>query len=842
METGKQNMIKRFFMLAGKFVLLLPALLSAFNYGKISGSVTDEATGETMFGVNVIVEGTAQGAATDGDGAYLILQIPPGSYTLKANMIGYDIAVIPDVVISSNRITHLDFVLRSTVLGGEAVEVIGTRPLIEKDLTATARNISSEDMAYIPSTTVGDLLASQAGVVDDNGLHFRGGRSGEVTFYIDGVPMVDPLYSDIQTQTVISSDAISEMQVISGTYSAEYGNAMSGIINITSAKGSDQFRGWIDQKMSGLSGESYSTDYNRSITNLSLSGPIIKGKTHFYTSLTMDGRDNYLPWGYRNQNKAFFKFTDTHLKQGSLRLIGNFSTADYKNYSHSWKYIPDQNWTIPHRQSSMLSTGYSRTVSEKGYLDLLLYRSSYHYDSGDFDLDSLTAEYRRDEAKEFLTQATVSSYEENDQSTLGLKGTVVYQPDRNHEIKGGFEFKQHHIENFHVRSPFYQNHGLDAYTKEPNELAAFLQDKIDFSSLILSAGLRLDRHDANTDYWESPYDAETGDESLMKHSQPHVQISPRLGVSYPVSDVMVFHFGYGHYFQKPEYQFIYRGQADSNARTLYDADEDGDIDYADNMLMILMDGNGRYGDPNLKPEKTIAYEFGLSRQVGRAWMVQASVYSKRYTNLLGTRTFYAGEAPEWWETWILHINEDFAYNNGLELQISKRGGKHLLGELNYTYAVAEGSSSGPLERVGNEEANRQTLRFFPLGFDQRHTLSGSLTALFGKLTSTLLIHYGSGLPYTRGIRGATEPYEVNNERLPATFTMDLLLDYDLKVGPITLTPYLEIYNLENRRNVVNVDSFTGKPDFIEGRSYDWAANPENWDSPRIIYLGLTLKN
>ena len=838
-EQGQR--IKQVKKLAGMLFLMIPLSLWSINYGKISGSVHDGETGEVLVGVNVIVEGTNFGAATDADGGFLILQIPPGKYTVRANMIGYDIAVISDVAVSSNRISRVDLDLSSTVLGVEAVEVIGTRPVIEKDMTATSRSITGEDMDLIPTTSVGDLLSGQAGVVDDGGLHFRGGRSGEVTFYIDGVPMVDPLYSDIQTQTVISTDAISEMQVISGTYSAEYGNAMSGVINITSARGNDDLKLRIDQKNTGLSGENYSKDYSRSVTNMSISGPIIKQKTHLYTSFTLDSRDNYLPWGYRDQNKVFFKLTDQHMKQGHLRLIGNFSTADYQNYSHSWKYIPDQFWTIPHRQSSMLSLGYSQTLSEKGYFDLLIYQSSYHYDSGDYDLDSLSAEYRRDAEKEFLTEATVTGYEENDQSTLGLKGSLVYQPNRHHELKGGFEFKQHSIDHFSVRSPYYQNHGLDAYVKEPREVAAYFQDKVDFSSLILSAGLRMDLHDANTDYWESPYDAETGDLSLMKTSEAHVQLSPRLGVSYPVSDVMVFHFGYGHYFQKPEYQFIYRGQAENNARTLYDADSDGDIDYADNMLMILMDGNGRYGDPNLKPEKTIAYEFGLSRQVAEQWLVKASIYSKRYTNLLGTRTFYAGEAPDWWETWVLHINEDFAYNNGMELQISKKSGKFLVGELNYTYAVAEGSSSGPLERVGNEEANRQTLRFFPLGFDQRHNLSGSLTGFIHKFTATLLYRYGSGLPYTRGIRGATEPYEANNERLPASMTMDLLLDYDFKVGPVMLTPYLEVYNLENRRNVVRVDSFTGKPDEIEGRTYDWAANPENWDSPRLIYLGITMK-
>jgi hypothetical protein len=203
----------------------------------------------------------------------------------------------------------------------------------------------------------------------------------------------------------------------------------------------------------------------------------------------------------------------------------------------------------------------------------------------------------------------------------------------------------------------------------------------------------------------------------------------------------------------------------------------------------------------------------------------------------------------------MHINEDFAYNNGFEIQFRKLRGKNIFGEINYRYAVDEGSSSGPLERVGVEEANRQTLKFFPLNFDQRHTVNAYLTFQFNKgeglklagipflekLRASLLFQYGSGLPYTKGTRGATEPYEINNVRLPENWTLDLKVDREIEVGGFRVTPYLEIYNLTDRKNVVSVDSFTGKPDFSYGRTYEYAADPENWGPPRIIYLGLIMK-
>jgi outer membrane receptor protein involved in Fe transport len=260
--------------------------------------------------------------------------------------------------------------------------------------------------------------------------------------------------------------------------------------------------------------------------------------------------------------------------------------------------------------------------------------------------------------------------------------------------------------------------------------------------------------------------------------------------------------------------------------------------------MNLISGNGRFGNPDLKPEKTVAYEFGLSHQLLDEYLINVSVYSKKITDLTGVRTFFAGDSSltgeSYFETFTLHINEDFAYNNGIELQLRKLRGDYWYGELNYTYSVAEGSSSRPLERVGSEEANRQSLKFFPLRFDQRHAVNASLTVYEPelKVRASLLFQYGSGLPYTKGIRGATEEYEVNNARLPANWTLDLKMDMRFEIDRYTFIPYLEVYNITNRENVLYVDPFTGKPDYIEGRTKEWADNPANYGAPRLIYLGV----
>jgi len=834
-------MLKRLTLFTLFVIVLLPTITHAANYGKITGTITDTETNEPVIGVNVVIEGTTLGAATDLSGKFVILQVPPGNYNLRVDAIGYNRVIVKDIVVRVNRISYSDVKLEQRVLDMEEVAIIAERPVVEKDITATLRSVSSEDIEKLPTTTINDVIRTQPGVVSSSGLHFRGGRSGEVTYFVDGVPLINPLTSSFSYRPaeVITREAISEMQVISGTYSAEYGNSMSGIINITTKEGGDRVRSNVNIKSSAAGFEEASTDNNRNVIRATLSGPLLSSRTNFFLSANYDDRDNYLPWGYRTEQNYFIKLTDRHLTDVKLTGSLNYSEGKRKSYSHSWKYIENRYWYEPNTESYTATLGLTHTLADNLYYNVTLYYNTYAYDSGDFDYNDLTPEYKRDENKEFYTFAYVTSYQEDEQSTIGLKGDILWQANNYNELKAGLELRLNDISHFYISSPYYDDHILDDYHKKPREFAAYIQDKINFSSIILSAGLRFDMTDPNSDFWPSPYNAYYNEEDEFSSADIHTQLSPRLGISYPVTDKTVFHFGYGHYFQRPSYEFIYKGITDEN--------------YDENIVMSLRTGNGRFGNPNLKPEKSIEYEFGVSHQLFNDFLLNLSVYSKKYTNLLGTRTFFAGSKADIWETYTLHINEDFAYNNGLEIQLRKMRGKNVFGEINYTYAIAEGSSSGPLERVGEEDANRQTLKYFPLSYDQRHSINAYVTLQLNenegprlsgipflqKFRTSILFQYGSGLPYTKGVRGATEPYEENNERLPENWSIDLKIDRPFKIASVDVTPYLEIYNLTDRENVVYVDPFTGKPDYSFGRTYEYAANPENWGPPRIIYLGLT---
>lgn len=266
-------------------LLSIPILMFAGTTGKISGNVIDQSTGEPLIGCNVWIEGTDQGAATDGEGNFYILNVPPGNYTLRASMIGYSAVRMTNIDVSIDLTTNADFSLPTEAIAGEEIVVVAQRALITKDLTASTAIVNSSMLAALPITEISDVLELQAGFVDG---HLRGGRAGEVAYWIDGVPVTD-VY-DGGTVVDINKNAVEEMQVISGAFNAEYGQAMSGIVNIVTKDGSNDFRGGLT-----FYGGDFLSTHDNIFLNINsfnpittknieghLQGSIIPGKLFFY--------------------------------------------------------------------------------------------------------------------------------------------------------------------------------------------------------------------------------------------------------------------------------------------------------------------------------------------------------------------------------------------------------------------------------------------------------------------------------------------------------------------------------------------------------------------------------
>ncbi|MBN2103607.1 TonB-dependent receptor [bacterium] len=239
-------MKKRFQFVHAAMVSLLicGTLLHAGITGKISGEVFDQETQDALIGANIVVEGTSLGAASGADGFFNILNIPPGTYTVKAMMMGYKTVAVEQVRVSIDQTSRVDFSLTPTVVEtDETVTIVAERPLVKPDMTSSLASVSSEEIEALPVSDMSDVLAIQAGVVRGQygQMYIRGGRSGEVAYWVDGVATTDK-YSGGMGVTVENA-AIQELQVVSGTYNAEYGQAMSGIVNVITKEGGKKYTG-----------------------------------------------------------------------------------------------------------------------------------------------------------------------------------------------------------------------------------------------------------------------------------------------------------------------------------------------------------------------------------------------------------------------------------------------------------------------------------------------------------------------------------------------------------------------------------------------------------------------
>jgi outer membrane receptor protein involved in Fe transport len=225
------------------FAVLLAVLyagtLNAQNEGKLSGTVKDETTGEALYGATIIISGTPLGASSGIDGSYYILNISPGKYDVVVSMVGYGKTIQKNTIVNSGKTTVANFSMTSSSLQLGTVVIQAIRPDVEKEKTSTSTIIRTEDVQNLAGMrTVGDVIGLAADVTDG---HFRGGREGEEYYTLQGMGIVNPLNSTSAFLPIMS--AVEEVEVVTSGFGAEYGNAQSGVVNITMKEGkSDKWR------------------------------------------------------------------------------------------------------------------------------------------------------------------------------------------------------------------------------------------------------------------------------------------------------------------------------------------------------------------------------------------------------------------------------------------------------------------------------------------------------------------------------------------------------------------------------------------------------------------------
>jgi hypothetical protein len=229
----------KFFWASAALIIALATTnnLLAQNRSRIGGNIRDAETGEPLIGVNVMIEGTVLGAATDPDGNYIIINVPVGTHRVKATMIGYESKILTDVMVSADRITHLDFSLRHTVIQGEEVIVTAQRDELHKEVSNTQLVVDAMQISDATGIReINSFLTKLPGVGEDNGfLTIRGGSADQTGVMVNGLSFVNSATGNAETSIPLS--AVEQVSLLSGGYNAEYGNFRSGLINVTTKTG-----------------------------------------------------------------------------------------------------------------------------------------------------------------------------------------------------------------------------------------------------------------------------------------------------------------------------------------------------------------------------------------------------------------------------------------------------------------------------------------------------------------------------------------------------------------------------------------------------------------------------
>jgi len=886
------------------FVLFLVLLTTGNSFagvtGKLTGKVIDKESGEALPGVNITVKGTTEGAATDINGNYMILNLKPGTYTIVASMVGYAKQNIENVVIRANLTTAVNIALSQTTVKLKNIVVKARQTLIRKDETSKTAIVNSKSFSNLPVINMQDVVALQAGFTKEaNGdIHARGGRSGEVVYLIDGIPVTNPLNSGSPVQ--LDKFAIQELQVLTGGFSAEYGQALSGVVNIITKDGSNKIKGRIEylspmlnqspyQKTDALALDEWGFDSNGNFaertnnagnklirdipsayktTNLNNTPSLfpdfnIQGQL----SLTLGGEIPYLPqikffltgrynntlspfpWGYSKEREVNLKLSYHLTNNIKISLYNHADFRNYKPYSHAWKYYPQgyedrknnsfRNFLkINHVLSN--STFYNASVS---------YSQNYfkRFEPGKFanftpDGQLISSNYLRknNNTPPFWTNADNGIFTKNETKSLMFKFDLTSQMGMHNLVKSGFEFQTYNIKRLHFQEPYPGGfHGYENYEKHPLRIAGYIQDKLEFDAFILNAGIRLDYMDVDATQWPSiktPAGFVSNNVWIPQNeikTKPKYQVSPRLGIAFPITDKTVFYSSYGHFFQLPNFTDMY---------TLKDPTLDRAI----------------IGNPGVSAQKTVAFEFGIKQQIGASYSFDVSAFYKDITNLMGS-TYFAVFPYEY----TVFNNSDYGQVKGFEISLTKTISQYWYGNFNYTFSIAKGNESDPREGYNNYRRANAVLRpkeVFPLNFDRHHVFNATFGVVFPdnfgpsinnfypleNFEIYLIFRAQSGQPYTPRPNEEAEGIVVpkNSGRIGATTQLDLRISKWVHIlGSMKFQMYLTIQNLFDNINPVHVWTTTGDPwdaGITTSRTLDRQRNPTNVGVRRTIQIGTRL--
>jgi hypothetical protein len=863
--------------------VLLPTTVTAQSTGGIVGHVRDASTSRALSGVEVRIDGGRFRATTDTAGSFRFRGIPSGSHLIEVSWPGYRPARRDDVVVPAGEIVSIAILLAPTAVELEELIAYGILdPVLDPLATQTVQRITAVDLRRLPVSSLEDAIALQAGVVGES---FRGGRAGQQSFLLDGFGVKNALdaASSEGSGLRIPPDLIAEAQLVTNGFSARFGQAVSGLVSVTTRDGGDSWRGRIayetDRPMAGVA------DLGLDRFVFQADGPLGRGITAVgIVDLSAridfdpvnapkpeDPRDprattsRPLPHNSGETWTAGGKLTIPLSQRLTGRLFGLATTEQRYLYDQRYKYEPE--FAPGRRTDALLLTSHLQLLPAPtsrrpiigdlrfGYFEREFVRGDV--EAPDFTFGAFTGRPLDIRGQELArSQDTVAAREAqpgfntptfSDRTPWGVPGFFLGGASQGEISWNRFRELRTQLDMSVVLGQYADLHfggmlasqdintfqrvlafqavggtvpGATASAFSPVTTGAYVEAQARAADLGFTAGLRYDTFDP-------------GGELSNATVQRRTTVNPRVAVSTVLEGATVV-ASLGKFSQPPDMQFLVDAAFDDTVRT----------------------GRFRQGNPNLGFEQATQFELSARILLRELTTLKINIFTKNLTGLVSSTPL--GVNPDS----SIFLNADRGNVIGaeviFELERTRGWGARIAGSLQR----AEGTVSDAfrLQRLIRIDPNTgDTLppparSEFPLDFDRRASLIATVDHvtrpdagprflgghIFGGVGVAGVFRFASGLPFSRvDSTGVNLLFEPNGSRLPSQWTLDGLLRKEVRFGKMAGGVYLDVRNVTDRRNQVATRRDTGNPraslTTIEKMAQDaFQANPGAipFESPR----------
>ncbi len=843
-------------ILVGVVFAAAPAL--AQTTGKIIGTVKDDA-GTALAWANVSLLGTPYGSMTNQNGAYVIDFVPVGTYVLQVGYMGFETQRIEGVVVDADRSTEVDVTLSEEVLQTPEVVVLAERPLIDVESTGSRRGMDSEETKIRPINTVAEAIATQPGVVlHDGQIHVRGGRSSEVKMYVDGIAISNSATGGAGLEVSLSS--LSEFDLLSGGFDAEYGNVQSGVINLATREGGRDFSGEM-KYMTDDYGAPEKTFDNFDNIALGFGGPLFTEKLRYYVSGEGRFTDTYLKtdepregsepfWGveFRPRQSMFIttqgklsyfvtptrKLTAEYLLSKTERdyYSHRYSRSGYWSAEHEdWSHVPlDETYgyynaaehtPTVRSQFTQKKLVWRDTVSPSVFytVRLALFESEekfwLHEDPNDYWWQAYVGGNRttdpdsdndlNPETGYFRTWGDNLGWSYQTTSATTFKADVTNQPNETHQFRTGMEVIYSELS--------VQNLSLGALIPSASDTLA---EGDDFEFFNWDEALYTDQRFRHDIYEGYPANGAFYVQDRMRYEGMIVRAGLRLDWSDPggssgigeyeiwrerISAVVSPRLGIAHPISDRDALHFHYGRFYQMPRLVAYYASGEDLEEAVGGRVIGFSG--------LEPEVTTSYQFGAEHQFSQNVAIDITGFYKDIFGLLATEEYQRGPTEG---SVYTYVNKDYSSVQGIEFRFTKRFSNFFSGNVSYTWLQATGVSSDENQGANADALGlpRQPLKEIPLAWDERHTLTGFLFVSDpGNWEVTFDYSYGSGTPYTPVYLGQKEidPESVNSGRLPSHTMVNLRGTKKYRLYEREFRLFFEALNVFDKRNVGGLGNY-----------------------------------